>query len=65
MAMSDQRQTLTPQEVFEIYVSEAMRQFEARHMATDPASTNRMMAEVLGAALAAVKAAELKTPTVG
>lgn len=64
-AVAMARQTLTPQEVFEIYVSEAMHQFGLRGMSTELHSTNRQVAEILGAALAAVKAVELTTPTMG
>jgi hypothetical protein len=47
-------QAMTAEEVFTLFVSEAMHQLSLRRMATDKFSTNRLFFEVQGAALALV-----------
>jgi len=52
----DQREeiAMTPEEIAGLFVAESMRQYKKRGMATDDKSSNRMIAEIIGAALAEV-----------
>ncbi len=55
---------MSEKEIKEMFVAKSMREYEKRKMATGLLSTNRMLAEINGAALAHVLREFQKTPMI-